>query len=117
MSSPEQPYCPDVNDIIRINFDPQTGREQSGLRPALVLSPRRYNSIVRLCVVCPITSQVKGYPFEVPIPDGYPVAGVVLADQLKSLSWQARGSVFVCPAPQGVMREVKGKIKSLIALA
>jgi mRNA interferase MazF len=73
-------YCPEAGDIIRINFDPQEGREQWGRRPALVLSPRSYNQRSRLCVLCPITSEAKAYPFEVPLPAGQRVTGVVLAD-------------------------------------
>jgi mRNA interferase MazF len=117
MNSPERPYCPDVNDIIRINFDPQAGREQAGARPAIVLSPRRYNQIVRLCIVCPITNQAKGYPFEVAIPAGGAVTGVVLADQVKSLSWDQRNAVFLGVSPPGVLGEVKAKIKALLLLA
>ena len=79
-----EPYCPDVGDIVWINFDPQIGREQAGRCPALILSPRRYNSIVRLCVLCPITNQAKGWRFEVALPPGHGVTGVVLADQVKS---------------------------------
>jgi mRNA interferase MazF len=116
MNSPDRPYCPDANDIIRINFDPQAGREQAGSRPAIVLSPRKYNQVVRLCVVCPITNQAKGYPFEVAIPTGNAVTGVVLADQIKSISWEQRNATFMCPAPAGVLRDVKAKIRTLLML-
>jgi mRNA interferase MazF len=116
VSSAEPPYCPDAGDIIRIDFDPQSAREQAGLRPAIVLSPRRYNSLVRLCILCPITSHVKNYPFEVAIPEGHAVIGVVLADQVKSLSWEQRRSAFICPAPAPVMHEVKAKLKSLLMI-
>src|SRR5216684_1375084 len=104
-SRPSTSYCPNVGDVIDINFDPRLGREQAGRRPALVLSPRAYNSRVGLCVVCPITNQEKGYPFEVAIPHGLPVTGVVLSDQVKSLSWERRNAVFRCPSPGGVLRE------------
>lgn len=114
-SSPE-PYCPDAGDIIRIDFDPQAGREQAGRRPALVLSPRRYNDLARLCVLCPIINQGKGYPFEVAIPEGHEVTGVVLADQVKSLSWQDRRAEFIGPAPSGVAAQVKAKIRALLSL-
>jgi mRNA interferase MazF len=116
MNSPDGSYCPDANDIIRVNFDPQAGREQAGARPAIVLSPRRYNEVVRLCVVCPITNQVKGYPFEVAIPAGNAVTGVVLADQVKSISWDQRKATFMCVSPPGVLRDVKAKIRTLLML-
>jgi mRNA interferase MazF len=104
-----------VGDLIWINFDPQAGREQAGKRPALVLSPKSYNSITRLCVLCPVTSQVKGYPFEVAIPDDAKIGGgVVLSDQVKSLSWEYRGAEFGCVAPPEVVTEVKARIKSLL---
>ena len=109
-------YCPELGDIIDISFDPQEGREQRGRRPALVLSPRIYNHRAGLCVLCPITNQQKGYPFEVPIPPGHPVSGVVLSDQIKSISWERRRAVFRCPAPDLVLRETKGKIKALLQI-
>jgi mRNA interferase MazF len=115
-SSPKGAYCPDAGDIIRINFDPQAGREQAGPRPALVLSPRNYNERTRLCVLCPITNQVKGYPFEVPMPNGHQVTGAVLADHVKSLSWEQRGAEFICRAPDGLIDHVKAKIRALIQI-
>ncbi len=78
-------YVPDCGDAIWLTFSPQTGHEQAGRRPALVLSPGVYNSKVGLAILCPVTDQAKGYPFEVRIPDGLEVAGVILADQVKSL--------------------------------
>src|SRR5262245_28198296 len=87
-------YCPKAGDVVWLEFDPQAGREQAGRRPALVLSPRKYNETTRLCVLCPITSQIKGYPFEVTFPDKHAVRGAVLADHVKSLSWEARSSKF-----------------------
>lgn len=114
---PPPSYCPDAGDVIDINFDPQQGREQRGRRPALVLSPRTYNQRAGLCVLCPITSQQKGYPFEVAIPAGHRVTGVVLSDQVKSLSWERRNAALRCPAPSEVLRETKGKIKALLQIA
>jgi len=105
-----------MGDVIWIDFDPQKGREQAGRRPALVLSQRFYNDAVQLCIACPITSRARGYPFEVPIPTGYPVAGVVLADHVKSTSWQERGAEFLCAAPPGVLHEVKEKVAALLGL-
>ena len=83
-------YCPESGDLVWFDFDPQAGHEQGGRRPAVVLSPKSYNQLIGLALVCPITSREKGYPFEVKLPDGLPVAGVILADHLKSQDWQAR---------------------------
>jgi mRNA interferase MazF len=110
------PHCPDLGDVVRIDFDPRQGREQRGRRPALVLTPRRYNQLSELCVLCPITNQQKGYPFEVVIPGGHAVTGVVLADQVKSLSWQIRDAEFLCRAPPGVLRDTKARIATLLQL-
>src|SRR2546425_1274360 len=79
---------PDAGDLVWLSFDPQAGHEQSGRRPALVLSPASYNGKSGLALVCPITSRVKGYPFEVSLPEGSKFAGVILADQLRSLDWR-----------------------------
>ena len=84
---------PERGDIVWITMDPTVGHEQSGRRPALVLSPAAYNGKVGLAILCPITSRAKGYPFAVRIPEGLPVRGVVLADQAKSLDWCARSRV------------------------
>ncbi len=83
-------YIPERGDAVWITLDPQAGHEQAGRRPALVLSPSAYNGRVGLALFCPITSQVKGYPFEVRLPAGSPVSGVVGADQVKSLDWRAQ---------------------------
>src|SRR5882672_5909264 len=115
-SSPKTAYCPDAGDIIRINFDPLAGPEQAGARPALVLSPRIYNEKARLCVLCPITNQIKGYPFEVSMPDGHEVTGAVLSDQIKSLSWEQRGAVLICAAPENVVSQVKGKLRAILKI-
>lgn len=109
-------YCPDAGDVIDISFDPQEGREQRGRRPALVLTTRAYNRRAGLCVLCPITNRQKGYPFEVVIPGGHPVAGVVLSDQVKSLSWERRNSTFRCLGPPDVVRETRGKISALLQI-
>ncbi len=85
-------YVPERGDLVWLDFDPRAGHEQAGTRPALVISPRAYNRKVGLALLCPVTSQVKGYPFEVRLPAGLPVQGVVLSDQLKSLDWQAKGT-------------------------
>lgn len=106
---------PDRGDVVWISLNPQSGHEQARRRPAIILSPARYNGRVGLAIFCPITSQVKGYPFEVQIPPGLPVRGVVLADQVKSLDWRSRQAVFVCPLPAAVMAEVLGKLHTLLA--
>ena len=77
--------APDRGDLVWIDFNPQSGHEQAGRRPALVLSPRAYHQEDAYAIVCPITTRVKGYPFEVVLPEGLPIAGVVLADQVKSV--------------------------------
>lgn len=115
-SSRKASACPDSGDFIWLEFYPQKGREQAGRRCALVLSPLAYNLKTGLCVVCPTTNQVKGYPFEVPLPDGFPVTGVVLSDHVKSLDWRARKWQFICDGDLTVTREVLAKIKALIGL-
>jgi mRNA interferase MazF len=99
-------YVPDRGDVVAITFDPQAGHEQAGRRPAVVLSPAIYNGRSGLAVFAPITNQVKGYPFEVLIPSGLAVTGVVLADQLKSLDWRARKVHFIATLPAEVLLAV-----------
>ena len=82
-------YFPRRGDIVWLSFDPQSGHEQAGHRPALVLSPELYNRKTGLAVFCPVSSQEKGYPFEVKIPPGHKISGVILSDQVKSLDWKA----------------------------
>jgi mRNA interferase MazF len=108
-------YCPEQYDIIRISFDPQMGREQAERRPAFVLSPAKYNSVTRLCILCPITNQTKGYPFEVAVPGGKKTTGVVLSDQVKSFDWLARNAEFIESRPD-VAPEVLGKIRAILGL-
>jgi mRNA interferase MazF len=107
-------YAPERGDIVWLQFDPQSGHEQEGMRPALVISPKLYNRRVGLALVCPITSNVKGYPFEVLIPPGSKATGVVLSDQIKSLDWRARRARKLCPSPEGVIEEVTAKILALV---
>jgi mRNA interferase MazF len=107
-------YVPDRADLIWLTFDPQAGHEQAGRRPALVLSPSIYNRRASLVLVCPITSQAKGYPFEVALPHGLPVSGVVLADHLKSADWVARRAQFAAKAPAAVIAEVIAKLRPLL---
>ena len=108
---------PDRGDVVWITLNPQAGHEQAGRRPALVVSPLSYNSRVGLAVLCPITSQIKGYPFEVLIPSGLQVSGAVLADQVKSLDWKARKAEFLCRVPRRTMAEVLLKLGALISPA
>lgn len=108
------PYIPESGDIVLITFNPQAGHEQGGRRPALVLSPAAYNGKVGLAILCPITSQVKGYPFEVLIPDGLEISGVILSDQVKSLDWIARKAEFGCKIPPLTLNEVVQKLSTLI---
>lgn len=97
-----------------MDFDPQSGHEQAGHRPAVVLSPRAYNDIVGLAVVCPITNRKKGYPFEVDIPDGSRVTGVILADQVKSLDWRARSATRAGQLPAHTMNETLELLQALL---
>lgn len=107
-------YVPERGDVVWITFNPQAGHEQAGRRPAVVLSPKTYNGKVGLALLCPITSQVKGYPFEVAIPDGLPVNGVILSDQVKSLDWKARNAEKACSLPEESIKKVLQRVKALI---
>ena len=107
-------YVPARGEIVWIRFSPQSGHEQSGHRPALVLSPETYNEKTGLGLFCPITSTVKGYPFEVMLPSTGEITGVVLADQIKNLDWRARRARFACQVPKHVVSEVLGKVKALL---
>ena len=114
MGTVQATYTPERGDIVWLTLNPQVGREQAGRRPALVLSPRSYNGKVGLAIVCPITSQVKGYAFEVAIPEGLAVSGVVLADHIRSVDWQGRGAEFICSLPEGSVEEVLSKLQVLL---
>ncbi len=109
-------YIPEAGDLVWINFDPQSGHEQAGRRPGLVLSPAEYNRKAGLALACPITSQVKGYPFEVAV-SSKRIQGVVLADQLRSLDWQARQFAFVERAGDETLQQVKHLLTVLLQLA
>jgi mRNA interferase MazF len=108
------PYVPEAGDLVWLSFSPQAGREQAGRRPALVLSQRAYNAKIGLCLVCPVTSRAKGYPFEVALPDGLPVGGVVLSDHVKSADWEARNAQYAGAAPAEVLGEVRAKLEPLL---
>ena len=107
--------APDRGDIISLQFDPQSGREQAGRRPALVLSPHAYNAKVGLAILCPITNRAKGYPFEVALSKNMKTKGVILADHVKSLDWQARESRIIERASPSVLVDVLGKLELLLA--
>jgi len=108
-------YVPRRGDVVWLTFNPQAGHEQAGRRPAVVLSPNAYNAKVGLALLCPITSQVKGYPFEVIVPQGLAVSGAILADQVKSLDWQTRTAELICVLPSTIVSEVLQKIGVLLA--
>lgn len=109
-----EPYVPDRGDIVWLGFSLQAGHEQSGNRPALVLSPEGYHQVTRPVLFCPIASPVKGYPFEVPLVQASPINGVVLSDQVRNLDWHAREAQFVAKAPTRMLREVLRKLAVLV---
>jgi mRNA interferase MazF len=106
--------APERGDLVWIDFDPQSGREQAGRRPALVLSPARYNRLVGLLVACAVTKHAKGYSFESPLPEDLAIRGVVLADHVRSLDWRTRRAEFICKAPAAVVDDVTAKVQALI---
>jgi len=107
-------YIPDRGDAVWINMNPQAGHEQAGRRPAIVLSPISYNRKVGLALFCPVTNQIKGYPFEVNIPSGLKVTGAVLSDQVKSLDWKIRNTEFYDKIPDAVILEIFKKLGALL---
>jgi mRNA interferase MazF len=107
-------YVPDAGDVVWLQFDPQAGHERAGHRPALVLSPARYNGLRGMMICCPMTSQIKGYVFEVLVSQTPPSA--VLADQVKSLDWRARRAVHKGAVSPQVLAEVQAKLKALLQL-
>lgn len=111
-----KPPLPDRGHLVRLDFTPQAGHEQAGRRPALVLTPAAYNGASGLLWAAPVTSRAKGYPFEVALPPGGSVHGVVLADHARSLDWRVRRLEFVEAAAPGVLDEVLAKLGALLAL-
>lgn len=107
-------YAPKAGDLIWITLSPQIGQEQAGRRPALVVSPLRYNQQVGLALCCPVTSKPKGYPFEVPFPHGCGILGVVLADQVRSLDWIGRSAEPAGQVPDVTLSEVRARIRMLL---
>ena len=108
--------APERGDFIYLDFTPQSGHEQAGRRPALVLSPAIYNHKSSFAMVCPITNQQKGYPFEVNIPEGNQITGVVLADQMKSLDWRSRNITIKGQAPETIVRQCTNLIKTILQI-
>ena len=109
-------YVPERGDAVWITLDPQAGHERAGRRPALVLSPASYNGRVGLAVLCLITNQVKDYPFEITLPDGLAVRGVVLSDQIKNLDWRARKVSRICKVPDETVVQVLRKLYALLPI-
>ena len=107
-------YTPKRGDVIWINFNPQAGSEQAGRRPVVVLSPKSYKHKVGLVVICPITNQAKGYPFEVLLPEKVDVTGVILSDQVKSMDWRIRNAEFKESLPEDIISEVLAKFGTLL---
>ena len=107
-------YVPQRGDVVWLTLSPQAGHEQAGRRPALVLSPKAYNGKVGLAVFCPITNRAKGYPFEVALPDGLNVTGVILSDQVKSLDWRARRAELISSLPEEVVEHVLRRVCTLL---
>jgi mRNA interferase MazF len=107
-------YVPAQGDLVWFDFDPQAGHEQGGRRPAIVLSPKAYNQLIGLALVCPVTSREKGYPFEVRISAGLPVSGVALADHVKSQDWRARRAEFIGRLDAAAWTAVLQRTRSLL---
>jgi len=114
VAPPATAYVPARGDVVWLSFDPQADHKQAGRRPAVVLSPAAYNGRVGLALFCPVTNQVRGYPFEVRIPTGLPVSGVVLSDQAKSLDWRARRAEQIGMLPASVIQEILAKLSALL---
>jgi mRNA interferase MazF len=114
MVNAAEEYVPERRDVLCIALHPRVGHEQAGRRPAVVLSPSAYNGKVGLALLCPVTSQAKGYPFEVLVPEGLPVSGVIPADQLKSLDWRARGAELICTLPEESIAQVLQTVALLL---
>jgi mRNA interferase MazF len=108
-------YIPAQGDLVWLDFSPQAGHEQAGRRPALILSPIAYNRRTGLALVCPLTRQAKGYPFEVPLPTQLPITGVVLSDHLKNQDWQARRAEFIASLDEATLSAVLERARTLLS--
>jgi mRNA interferase MazF len=109
-------YTPQRGDVVWLDFQPQTGREQGGRRPAVVLSNGNYNKIVGLAIFCPITSKIKGYPFEVALPVNFTISGVILVDQVKSLDWNTREVEFISKLDDQTMEIILGLLCKILEI-
>jgi mRNA interferase MazF len=109
-------YCPDAGELVWIDLNPTVGHEQSGHRPAIVLTPRQYNVRSGLCIICPITSRARGYPFEVAIPGGHAISGVILVDQVRSVSWEKRYVKIAGVVPAKLLDEVRERLAVLLQI-
>ena len=107
-------YVPERGDVVWVSLNPQAGHEQAGRRPAVIVSPASYNGKTGLALLCPTTSQVKAYPFEVRLPEGLPVTGVVLSDHVKSLDWRARNAELICTLTDEAITELLQKLATLV---
>ena len=107
-------YIPCKGDVVWLDFSPQDGHEQSGNRPALCISPKEYNEKTGLAIFCPITSQSKGYPFEVSLPDNMILHGVILSDHIKSCDWKVSHAEYICSINDILLAEVLGKLHTLL---
>jgi mRNA interferase MazF len=107
-------YTPERGDVVRVALSPDGGLGQTGRRTAVVLSPQAYNSRTGLAAICPVTKHIKGYPFEVLLPEGFPIAGAILADQAESLDWRAHRAELICALPRSVVDEALGKLRALL---
>jgi mRNA interferase MazF len=110
------PYVPDAGDLVWLDFDPQAGREQAGRRPAVVLSLKYFNLRSSVAFACPITSKVKGYRFQVELPPGLPVHGVVLCEHMRSLDWRVCDAVFLGRIPDEVLAQVREAVRTLAGI-
>lgn len=113
MTSGQNQYVPDRGDIVWLDFDPQSGHEQAGRRPALVLSEHKFNKF-GFALICPITNTIRNNRFEVHFPSGFSITGVVLTNQIKSLDWRSRSIGFICQCPQLQLNEALAKVRSLV---
>lgn len=109
------PQVPECGDVVWVDLDPQAGRVQAGRWPAVVVSPGVYNRKAGLALLCPITTRIQGYPFEVLIPEGLPVTGAILSDHVKSLDWKARNVRRICRLPLPCLAELGAKLQTLIS--
>jgi len=108
-------YVPERGDLVLVSFVPRSGRAQDGRRPAVVLSPQAYNARVGLAILCPVVTEAKGYPFEVPLPPDLPVQGVLLADQAECFDWRALRAEPLGLLPASAVEEALGKLRALLA--